>query len=521
MSYIGSTPTTQSFIAGTDYFNGTGSAVNFTLSRSVNSVNDIEVIVNNVEQIPSGYSVSGTTLTFSAAPSAGTSNVYVRYLSTTNLSLVIPSGTSATFNTVTVADGSAAAPSITNDGDTNTGIFFPAADTIAFAEGGVEAARFDSAGNMGLGATPSAWGSNNRTIDMYGIGSFSSFSNGSGGYELDVGLNAYNSASGWRYKVSSYAVALYQQAAGSHIWYNAAAGTAGNAISFTQAMTLDSSGNVGIGTTATTYNYQTKNIALYDASSAGISIVGGAKILTLTAQSSGGIFVGSRSNDNLIFATNDIERARIDTSGNLLVGTTSGTGASERFALAQDNPNWIHTIRNSSASSPFGSQIWYTGSDPNNTSNFFFGCYGGGAQTLRMNIRSNGGIANYSANNSNLSDRREKTNFAPAKSYLDVICAIPVQTFNYIDQNLEEDAGLTLGIVAQDVQAVAPELVMESNWANKDETPKMRLSIYQTDLQYALMKCIQEQQALITALTTRTSALEERLAALENNNATQ
>ena len=83
MSYIGSTPTTQSFIAGTDYFNGTGSAVNFTLSRSVNSVNDIEVIVNNVEQIPSGYSVSGTTLTFSAAPSSGTSNVYVRYLSTT------------------------------------------------------------------------------------------------------------------------------------------------------------------------------------------------------------------------------------------------------------------------------------------------------------------------------------------------------------------------------------------------------------------------------------------------------
>ena len=88
MSYIGSTPTTQSFIAGTDYFNGNGSTVNFTLSRSVNSVNDIEVIVNNVEQIPSGYSVSGTTLTFSAAPSAGTSNVYVRYLSTTLLSVI-------------------------------------------------------------------------------------------------------------------------------------------------------------------------------------------------------------------------------------------------------------------------------------------------------------------------------------------------------------------------------------------------------------------------------------------------
>ena len=89
MSYIGSTPTSQNFIAGTDYFNGNGSTVAFTLSRSVNTVDDIEVGVNNVEQIPSGYTVSGTTLTFSAAPSAGTSNIYVRYLSTTLQSITI------------------------------------------------------------------------------------------------------------------------------------------------------------------------------------------------------------------------------------------------------------------------------------------------------------------------------------------------------------------------------------------------------------------------------------------------
>ena len=124
-----------------------------------------------------------------------------------------------------------------------------------------------------------------------------------------------------------------------------------------------------------------------------------------------------------------------------------------------------------------------------------------------MSVRSNGGIANYSANDVNLSDRREKTNFAPAKSYLDTICAIPVQTFNYIDQNMEEDPGLTLGVVAQDVQAVAPELVMESNWGTEEE-PKMRLSIYQTDLQYALMKCIQEQQAIIEQLQADVATLK-------------
>ena len=52
---------------------------------------------------------------------------------------------------VVVAAGTTAAPSISPTGDSNTGIFFPSADTIAFAEGGVEAARFDSSGNLGVG----------------------------------------------------------------------------------------------------------------------------------------------------------------------------------------------------------------------------------------------------------------------------------------------------------------------------------------------------------------------------------
>lgn len=83
MSYIGSTPITQSFIAGTDTFSGTGSQTVFALSRPVNTSNDILVVVNNVEQQPSNYTVLGSTLTISAAPSSGTNNVYVRYLSTT------------------------------------------------------------------------------------------------------------------------------------------------------------------------------------------------------------------------------------------------------------------------------------------------------------------------------------------------------------------------------------------------------------------------------------------------------
>ena len=62
-------------------------------------------------------------------------------------------GALVTTGVSTFAAGSAAAPSITTTGDTNTGVFFPAADTIAFAEGGVEAVRIDSSGNVGIGTS--------------------------------------------------------------------------------------------------------------------------------------------------------------------------------------------------------------------------------------------------------------------------------------------------------------------------------------------------------------------------------
>lgn len=82
MAYIGNTPEVQRFTSGTDYFSGDGSTTEFTLSRTVNSVNDIEVTINNVQQNPvNAYNVNGNVLTISAAPTSGTDNVYVRYFS--------------------------------------------------------------------------------------------------------------------------------------------------------------------------------------------------------------------------------------------------------------------------------------------------------------------------------------------------------------------------------------------------------------------------------------------------------
>jgi hypothetical protein len=83
MSYVGNNPVNQNFVAGSDQFNGTGSQTVFTLSRNVNTVNDIQVVVSNVPQDPfTAYSVAGNSLTFTSAPPAGTGNVYVVYRAT-------------------------------------------------------------------------------------------------------------------------------------------------------------------------------------------------------------------------------------------------------------------------------------------------------------------------------------------------------------------------------------------------------------------------------------------------------
>jgi hypothetical protein len=336
-----------------------------------------------------------------------------------------PSSTGITFQSTntTFNSGKAAVIKASITGSGNGSMVF---ETYAGGSGGGERMRLDASGNLGLGVTPSAW-SGGKWMQFVSTTAVGQQGNGT----ANLMCNAYESSGNNFSYIASVGAARYNVQAGTHAWFTAPSGTAGNAISFTQAMTLDASGNLLVGT------------------------------------------------------------------------TTQPVGAvTTKLAVVQSTADYSTVINNTNAS-PYGLYIKHN-TDSNGSGNPFIVAVGNA--TTRFAVRSDGGIENYSANNVNLSDRREKTNFAPAKSYLDTICAIPVQTFNYIDQ-AEDDPGLTLGVVAQDVQAVAPELVMESNWGTEDN-PKMRLSIYQTDLQYALMKCIQEQQALINDLRARVAALE-------------
>jgi hypothetical protein len=100
MSYVGNTATTQSFSSGTDYFNGNSSTTAFTLSRPVASVNDVVAVIENVVQQPStAYTISGSTITFTSAPPTGTSNIYVRYMTTTT-QVVQPAQNSVSYSSL-------------------------------------------------------------------------------------------------------------------------------------------------------------------------------------------------------------------------------------------------------------------------------------------------------------------------------------------------------------------------------------------------------------------------------------
>jgi hypothetical protein len=193
----------------------------------------------------------------------------------------------------------------------------------------------------------------------------------------------------------------------------------------------------------------------------------------------------------------------IDASQNVLVGTTSQSNA-EKFNVTGSSASFITRMFNSNAS-PGGFLVNYSAVSPNAAGNAMLYC--SDSTALRFAVQSNGGVYNYSANNSNLSDQRMKKDIQLAGLYLDKICAIPVKTFLYNDQT---DTELNLGVIAQDVDAVAPELVDHDGWKDKDGEPTGYLSIYQTDLQYALMKCIQELSAKNDALTARIAALEAK-----------
>jgi len=131
---------------------------------------------------------------------------------------------------------------IVHSDDTNTAIRFPAADTITVETAGSERLRIDSAGNVGIGVTPSSGSLTHLEIGAVG--------NAISGYPADAAIYMTSNAvfaSGWKYAQTGKLATRYAGEAGQHQFFTAPSGTAGGAITFSERMRIDSAGNVGIG----------------------------------------------------------------------------------------------------------------------------------------------------------------------------------------------------------------------------------------------------------------------------------
>jgi len=185
--------------------------------------------------------------------------------------------------------------------------------------------------------------------------------------------------------------------------------------------------------------------------------------------------------------------AEISPTGAWTLGDGTNNTASHVFRANTTN-EWVVRVQNLSNSNPYGQAITFTAAAPNDTTRLFFECADNVG--VRATIRSNGGIANFSANNVNLSDARLKEAIEPAPSYLAKLLQVEVVNYKFKDQTHDD---FNLGVIAQQLDSVCPELVDKDGFGTTPADGIPLMSVYQTDLQYALLKALQELSAKVDA----------------------
>jgi len=185
----------------------------------------------------------------------------------------------------------------------------------------------DANGNLGLGVTPSAWSSTSKVLE------FSSGAIESRGSVMGMWANAYFNGTSPIYKTTA-AASNYYQLSGEHLWLTAPSGTAGNAISFTQAMTLDASGRLGIGTTSPSEKLDVNGNLKLNSSSPYISLNStywGNPAYIQSGINLGGNAAGdylafqNLAGKGMAFQRGSTTDLLISTTGNVGIGTTSPT----------------------------------------------------------------------------------------------------------------------------------------------------------------------------------------------------
>jgi hypothetical protein len=346
----------------------------------------------------------------------------------------------------------------------------------------------DTSGNLGLGVTPSAW---NALIKGFEIGRVG---NGIWGQTnnqvMSVVSNAYY-GSDWKYANNGVASAYQMDSSGKHVWSIAASGTAGNAISFTQAMTLDASGRLLI--------------------SAGASAPNDASGFWLTNQTGVG---PTLSGLNITFQTGSTgaqsERARITSAGYFKASNsgnyTNATGAYHEFY--QTGGSAVCYFRATDANYT-GTVIEGSGDRATtNTSYYLIDVYNGNLSG-RFRVTDAGNCQNTNSSYGGTSDIKLKQDIVDAASQWDDIKSLRVRKYRFKDN---PESALQIGVVAQEIEAVSPGLVEESIDRDKDgnDLGTTTKSVKYSVLYMKAVKALQEAMARIEQLETKVAALESK-----------
>ena len=371
---------------------------------------------------------------------------------------------------------------------------------LLFGTNSTEQMRLDTSGNLGLGVTPSAWNTF-KGLQIAG-GSFVSYSVN----YVDIFQNAYYDGTNFKYVNTGYAE-QYRQVNGTHSWYTAASGTAGTNISFTQAMTLDNSGNLGIGTTSPSYKLQVNGDSYLQGN---VFITDDVKAFVFGTGATSYI-IGSSANNNQRFFTNSAERMRIDSSGNLLINSTSSS-AFVNTTKFQSQQGYITDSNTTTLSTQRASSVFYAnaGASSNNMGSYcaivaiadsgassnpgaIFRGYGGvNGGTLNAQINYNGNITNTNNSYGAISDVNFKENIIDATPKLDDLLKVQIRNYNLKN---DEKKVKQIGVVAQELENVFPSMIEQ----NSDGTKSVKYSVFVP----MLIKAIQELSAKVTALEAK------------------
>ena len=215
---------------------------------------------------------------------------------------------------------------------------------------------------------------------------------------------------------------------------------------------------------------------------------------------------------DMVFSTNAgaglVERMRI-TSGGYTKMSNDGTynnAAGTYHEIVQATTGELNLRFKHKGASPYGLLFDFSAAAPNNATNYFVGAGDTGA--YRFFLYSNGGLANFQANNTNLSDERTKKDIIPLESYWDKFKNIEIVKFKYKDQTHDD---YNIGVIAQQVESVAPEFVDVDGFGETPEDGIPFKTVYTADLYHATIKVLQEAMAKIEQLETENNSLKEIL----------